>query len=347
MIKGTTRTKATLKGTGETVYYHYAFRGGPQFWLGAKDDDETTPGYLAAYKAVTEPEQPPHPPTVSILGAEWQESSEWQNLAPRTRKDYERGFRDFEAEFGEVDAERLMNDRALRGLVRVWIERNGWRNKEIDYRLDAAKAFARWLTIKDEVTWPQSLLRGVKKGYKYRPRAEFIWTNDQVAQFRERARPELVRGLNLLRGIGGRIGDAVWIGPEHAKRRKKGGWALIFTPRKTKNSTGAVVNFVATPEVEEIIRTTPEGQKTFLLNSHGRPWQSTTLGREIKETAVALGIIPNTLRTNDLRGTSATEMAWKEGMTVKEMALRYGWTEQTAAKMMGLYTSRNPDALDG
>lgn len=347
MIKGTTRTKATLKGTGETVWYHYAWRKGPQFWIGGKDDDETTPGYLAAYKVVTEPEPEPTPPTVSDLGAEWHESGEWLKLAPRTQKDYVRGFRDFEAEFGEVDAERLMNDKSLRGLVRAWIERNGWRGKEADYRLDAVKAFARWLVLKDETTWPQSLLLGVKKHYRYKPRAEFVWTKEQAKRFREEARPELVRAFNLLRGIGGRIGDAVWLGPEHAHRRTKGGWALIWTAGKTERSTGAVVNVVATPEVEEIIRTTPEGQKTFLLNSHGRPWKSETLGKEIKNAAVSLGIIPKTLTTNDLRGTVATEMAWKKGMTVKEMALRFGWTEQTAAKMMGIYTSRNPDALDG
>ncbi len=344
MIKHVTKTKATLKTTGETVWYHYTHRGGPRFWIGGKDDDETAPGYLAAYKAITEPESEPSPPTVADLGTEWHTSREWLNLSPRTRKDYDRGFDDFLAEFGEVDVQRLMNEPALEGLVRAWIERNGWRKKEADKRLDAAKAFASWLVKRDDVTWPRSQLYGVKKYYDYKPRAEFVWTDEQVKTFREGARAELVRAANLLRGVGCRIGDAVWLGPEHAKPRpKKGGWAVIWTPGKTANSTGATANVVATPEVEEIIRTTPEGQKTFLLNSLGRPWNSETLGKEIKLAAVALGI-PSNLTTNDLRGTRATETAWKEGMTVKEMALRYGWTEQTAAKMMGLYTSRDPDA---
>lgn len=346
MIKGTARVKAKLKGTGETVWYHYTKRGGPRFWIGGADDDEETPGYVAAYKAVTESELPPSPPTVADLGAEWRTSGEWLKLATRTRKDYDRGFNDFLEEFGEVDVERLMNDKALRGLVRAWIERNGWRNKEADYRLDAAKAFARWLVIKDEVTWPQSLLLGMKKNYKYKPRAEFVWTNEQFKTFCEGARAELGRAAKLLRDVGCRIGDAVWLGPEHAKRREMGGWAVIWTPGKTENSTGAVANVVATPDVVEIIESTPEGQATFLLNSHGRPWKPDTLGKEIKLAAVELGI-PSKLTTNDLRGTSATESSWKEGMTVKEMALRFGWTEQTAAKMMALYTSRNPDAFDG
>jgi hypothetical protein len=347
MIKGTTRVKATLKGTGETVWYHYAYRGGPRFWIGGKDDNDKTPAYLAAYKAVMEPELPPLPPTVSELAAEWQGSIEWEKLAPRTRKDYDRGLNDFLDEFGADDAARLMNETSLRGLVRAWIERNPWRGKEADKRLDAAKAFARWLTIKDLATYPGSQLLGMPKYYNYKPRAEFVWTAKQFETFCEGARPELVRAAKLLRGVGCRIGDAVWLGPDHAKpRTKKGGWAIIWTPGKTANSTGAAANVVATPDVEEIIRTTPEGRATFLVNSFGRPWKPETLGKEIKLAAVALGL-PTKLTTNALRGTSATETAWKEGISVKEMALRFGWTEPTAAKMMALFTSRNPDTLEG
>lgn len=345
MIKGVTKIKAKLKGTGETIWYHYAFRKGPRFWIGGQNDDENMPGYLAAYKAVMTPDLPPPPPTVSDLAQEWHQSSEWESLAPRTKLDYQRGFHDFEEEFGAVDVVRLMNEPSLRGLVRAWIERHKWRGKEADKRLDAAKAFAKWLTIKDSVIFPASQLLGVPKYYRYQPRAEFVWTTNHVETFCAGARHELVRAVRLLRGVGCRIGDAVWLGSEHAFPRRKGGYAIIWMPNKTRNSTGAVSNVVATPEVEEIIRTTPEGQTTFLVNSFGRPWKSVTLGQQIKDAAVELGL-PTHLTTNDLRGTSATETSWKPGTTVKEMAMRFGWTEATAAKMMGIYTSRNPDALD-
>lgn len=94
MIRGVAKVKAKLKSTGVIVWYHYVCRGGPQFWIGDKNDDESTPGYTEAYKAITENPKEDVPPTIAMLAQEWKTSMEWDRLAVRTQEDYTLGLED-------------------------------------------------------------------------------------------------------------------------------------------------------------------------------------------------------------------------------------------------------------
>jgi integrase len=244
---------------------------------------------------------------------------------------------------GGIDPMQGPNDPGMGDLVLTWIENEGWHGKGADLRLDAAKCLASWLVERKRAYFPRSQLKGLRKFYKGRGRAEIVWTDEEVELFASRARKELAEGVIFMRGTGSRPGDLVQVAPRHARRRSDGGRTIIIQTSKGRRYE-RIANVPLDPGPLEILeRAEAEGRKTVLLNSEGNPWKSTTLAKEVRLAMDKLKM-RDELWFNDLRGTRATELIWS-GITAAHLALQMGWNLATAGRMMTVHGSLNPDAL--
>lgn len=344
------KVKKQLAG-GELTCYHYAYAGGPRFWIGPHSDGHHTLGYSASLAAALAPPPPPRPPTPSVATGSstvsdvivaWKSSAEWSDKAPRTQADYERGLRDLEVEFGPDDAQGFFNRPDLCDIVCTWIE-GKWKRKEADYRLDAAKGLCSWLSQRKRAVFPKSQLYGTPKYYRTPNRADVVWTKGEVALFCSTARRELADTVVFARETSGRIGDLVGLSLDNVHDRSDGGKALIYKTGKGRRYD-RIANIPLTPTALEIVNRTPEGQATILLNSKGRAWLKLQLSKKVRAHANKIGI-RKSLRFNDLRGSKCTELVWHGHLSAPQLALHMGWSLETAAKMMTIYASLNPDAL--
>lgn len=346
-IKGVFKTfKNTSNGRR---YYHYAFKGGPQFWIGGRDDDDQTPGYREAHEVATGVRNKPAPPsvpgheTVADMERAWKSSREWKGLSPRTQADYERGLKDFIPKYGAQPARLFFNDPDASELVLVWIE-GTWSGREADYRLDAVKCLASWLSTRKKAAYPRSQFKGIKKFYKSPGRADKVWTDDEVSACAGALRQNLADAVVSGRDIGARVGDLVKLGRPHLRDRDDGRKVAIFFTNKGARF-GRVANVILTQRVEGIIERMAPGQQTLLAKANGEPWDAKELAKEVMEAVRQKKLVRPELRFNDLRGSKATELVWTPGTSIGDVALQMGWSQETAARMIGVYAALNPNAL--
>lgn len=94
---------------GRTVTYYYAWKGGPRL-----EGKPGSPEFIASYNvAVSTKIKTPSGMLSSILDA-FEDSSDFTDLAERTRKDYRKHLRAIAAEFGDFPISAL-DDPRIRG----------------------------------------------------------------------------------------------------------------------------------------------------------------------------------------------------------------------------------------
>lgn len=101
---------------GDSKEYHYAFRGGPQFWNTDSEIEKHDPLYYAALTDAIRGVSPGE--VLKTSGStghylnQFRKSAQYKKLAPRTRSDYEKYISSFEEEFGE-DPIRMFEEDAV------------------------------------------------------------------------------------------------------------------------------------------------------------------------------------------------------------------------------------------
>lgn len=84
----------------------------------------------------------------------------------------------------------------------AWIAKRGWQGKEADKRHDAFKFLLSWVCTFKKRKFPVNHLWGLKKFYDYRPRAEIVWTDDEIAHFCATAPEAPATAVTLARETG-------------------------------------------------------------------------------------------------------------------------------------------------
>lgn len=127
-LKGINRITKKL-ATGASVTYYYAWKGGPRL-----EGTEGSPEFHASYnRAVAARRAAPKDQLRAILD-KFQESSDFLDLAEKTRKDYRKHFRAIEDEFGDLPIAAL-EARGTRGEFLAWRDRIGATSRrQADYR---------------------------------------------------------------------------------------------------------------------------------------------------------------------------------------------------------------------
>ncbi|MBZ3694038.1 tyrosine-type recombinase/integrase [Phyllobacterium calauticae] len=292
------RTKRFSNGSEKT--YWCAWKGGPSL-----PGEPGSPEFMAAYNAaVARKVQPPQGVMLSILQG-FQASSKWDDLAPRTKRDYVKLIKIIELKFGDFPLGAL-GDRRTRGIFMAWRDKRAKASRrQEDYG---------WQVLAPILSWAHgrglAIANPCEKGGRlyHGSRAENVWTDADEASFFASVPKHLHLPLILALWTGQRQGDLLRL-TWHAYDGER--------IRLRQSKTGARVVISVGAPLKAMMD--PMWQKTenVLLNSDGVPWTSDgfrSSWRKACKAAIVAG-----LTFNDLRGTAVTRLALA-GCTVPKIA---------------------------
>ncbi|TWD55340.1 phage integrase family protein [Agrobacterium vitis] len=291
-LKGINRVKKKL-ASGESVTYWYAWKGGPR--LPGKPGSAE---FMAAYNAAVAQKAEPKSGTLQSLLNAFQFSSDWDELADRTKRDYVKLIKVIEAAFGDFPLSGLA-DRRSRAIFMAWRDgRAKASRRQADYG---------WQVLARILSWAYG--RGLvlanpceKGGRLYRvSRAEHVWTKDDEANFLASAPPHLHLALILALWTGQRQGDLLaltWPQYDGARIRLKQG------------KTGARVTIPVGGPLKAMLDPIRQKVGHVLLTLDGTPWTSGGFSSSWRKACAAAGVVGVTF--NDLRGTAVTRLALAE-----------------------------------
>jgi integrase len=329
-LKGINRITKKL-ASGKSITYYYAWKGGPRL-----DGAPGSPEFVASYnRAVTAKREPRTDLLISILDR-FEESTEFADLADRTRKDYRRLLKLIEAEFGDFPIDAF-EDRRTRGEFIAWRERLA-----IKSRRQADYAFA---VLARTLSW--ALNRGLitinpceRPGRLYRAaRTENVWTDADEAAFHAKAPAHLRLALTLALWTGQRQGDLLrlqWAAFD--------GTTIRLRQRKTKVAVVIPVGAPLRAALEALKkRLAAEGKPvpaTILATERGTAWTESGFRASWRKACIKSGVTGLTF--HDLRGTAVTRLA-VAGATVPEIAAITGHSLKEVGSILDThYMHRDP-----
>lgn len=321
-LKGlNSRRKILADGTAKT--YWYAWKGGPAL-PGSPGDPE----FIAAYnEAVTRKVQPPSGQLISILMA-FQASAEWDDLAPRTQRDYIRLIKVIEKRFGDFPLSGL-GDRRARAVFLEWRDeraRNSRRQADYGWQVLArilSWAHGRGLVISNPCEKGGRLYRG--------SRAANVWTPADEAAFMASAPKHLRLAFMLGLWTGQREGDLLrlaWMQYDGAKIRLQQG------------KTGTRVEIPVGKPLRMLLDPLRKKSGPILTTVAGRAWTEDGFRSSWRKACIAAAIVGLTF--NDLRGTAVTRLALV-GATEAEIATLTGHALRDVRSILDAhYLNRDP-----
>ncbi|PZP60057.1 MAG: integrase [Delftia acidovorans] len=293
-LKGLMKVKKTL-ATGRTVYYCYAWRGGPL--LKHKNGSPIQPGdplLIAAYANATKDRKEDSSDTMSKLVTAFKESTEFTSKSEKTRRAYSRYLDLIREEFGGMTFSALQ-DKSARGEFKEWRDTMSATPRSADYA---------WTTLARVLSFAKD--RGLitvnvceRGGRLYEAdRTEKIWTEADVAAVLSLHKPDISAALLLALWTGQRQGDilaAAWTNYDGSALRVRQG------------KTGARVVIPLSAPVRKMLDAMPRKATTILTNAHGNSWTSDGFRTSWRKAVQAAGV--KGLTFHDLRGTAVTRLA--------------------------------------
>lgn len=321
-LGGINRTRKLLASGSEVVYY-YAWKGGPRL-----EGEPGSPEFHASYNAaIARKVAPPTGVLLSILQG-YQASTDFTDLAPRTRIDYVRQIMLIEREFGDFPLAAL-TDRRTRALFLEWRDKRAARSRrQADYA---------WQVLARVLSWAKG--RGLiaanpceRGGRLYGgTRADKIWTDADEAALMSSAPEHLTWALQCGLWLGQREGDLLrlsWSAYDGQKVRL----------RQSKTGTRVVIP-VGAP-LKAMLDAIPKRSTVILTTSAGRPWTEDGFRSSWRKACAKAGITGVTF--NDLRGTAVTRLALA-GCTEAEIATITGHSLRDVRSILDAhYLHRDP-----
>jgi len=336
LVKGVHRVTKTLK-SGETVQYHYAWRGGPRFWASTTGISKNGPDYWAAYRDALEDRNPSKGLFREIITA-YLKSREFQRLKPRTRKDYSRSIHHatgIDAKFGAAPTAAFNNPK-IRRVVYAW--RDSFASPRVaDHYRTHLNTIVNWGVDKNYLS--VNHLAGMSSLYQV-DRSDIIWTDAEIETFTASAPSYLARALIAATETGLRPGDLIRLSRTHIQRTTSGRRIYMRTEKRQR-----FVSIPLTDKMAEIVDATPSDRLLILVGQKGNPYQkASSIGRLVGKHRDRIGLRSD-LRLYDARGTAATRL-FEANASLREIATHMGWSVAHAAKMIETYVAMNPDASD-
>lgn len=309
---------------GSIKKYYYAWPKGPR--LPGKPGDAA---FVAAYNAaVAQKIELPAGTLQTILNG-FQASSDWDDLAPRTRADYVKLIKVIEVEFGDFPLSAL-SDRRSRADFLEWRDRRAKQSRrQADYG---------WVVLARILSWAEGrgLISGnpcARGGRLYRGnRADKIWTDDDEARFYASAPKHLHLALTLALWTGQRVGDLLRL-----TWQQYDGEVI----RLQQGKTGARVVVPVGAPLKVALDACRGKVGPILLTIEGKPWTADGFRASWRKARDAAGVVGVTF--NDLRGTAVTRLALA-GCTEAEIATISGHSLRDVRSILDAhYLHRDPE----
>ncbi|MBX5010837.1 tyrosine-type recombinase/integrase [Rhizobium lentis] len=303
-LKGLAKVKKTL-ADGKTIYYCYAWRGGPL--LKHKDGSPIQPGDPLLVRAFTDATKDRHTDASETLNAiitEYRASTDFTELAPKTQKEYDRYIDKIRDKFGKTPF-FMLEDPRYRGELKKWRDSMADKPRTADY---AWTTLARLLSFgRDRGKLKINIAE--KGGRLYESdRAEKIWTDELLDRIFAVLDTRMQAAVTMALWTGQRKSDLLKApitdyDGQHikVKQNKRGARVKIRAGKPLKDA------------LDELLRDRPVSKgkvaaATLLTSSHGTPWTAdgfdTNWQRAMKKAK-----IEEDLTFHDLRGTAVTRLA--------------------------------------
>jgi integrase len=331
-LKGLNRTKKKLADGSERIYY-YLGKGGPRL-----EGEPGSPEFIASYHAAVEAQRRTPKDTLQSVIDAFQVSSDFTQLAAKTRADYKKHIKHIEAEFADFPL-KAMDDRRTRGEFLAWRDRIGVvSRRQADYRFSVlariiAWGFNRGLLLTNPCERPGRLYRS--------SRSETVWSEEDEAAFMEKAPVHLRLALIM----------ALWTGQRQGDLLKLTWSAYNGTHIRLKQSkTGARVSIpagaplkAALDEAKRKLADIEEGKPrplTILATEGGTAWTESGFRASWRKACAKAGVVGVTF--HDLRGTAVTRLALAECSEAEIATITGHSLRDVAAILDAHYLKRDP-----
>ena len=293
-LKGLMKVKRIL-ASGKTIYYCYAWRGGPL--LRGKDGRPLhphEPELVLAYEEAHDLRRNPRSNDLKMIVRDFRLSSDFQQKARSTRTEYDRYLDDIVRKFGALSLAELER-KETRGAFKAWRDSLAGTPRTADYA---------WTTLARVLSFAKD--RGIiavniaeRGGRLYTAdRTEKIWTAGHIAAFDAVACEEMRLAMMLALWTGQSQGDllrATWSSYDGRTIKVKQG------------KTGARIIVPVAAAIRNVIDEVPRRAPTIMTNRAGRPWTEEGFRTSWRKTRLKARI--EGLTFHDLRGTAVTRLA--------------------------------------
>ena len=325
------------RSRGGTIWYVYAWRGGP---LILRHEGDARPSLtteaLALYQdAVGERGKRP-PDTFGRLLQDWHASPEWTNLADSTKRVWRLAVARFRPAWLDAPL-KVFDDRRVREKIATWRDEWAHKPRTADLNLQVLSVLLAWGVRRGRLSINVAADHGTL--WRGAGRAKIIWTPEERAAFAD-GEPDHVRDIidaACLMGL--RRADLAAV-PLDAFRLH----ALVWETAKGRGSR--TVTMPVYPALRALLdrlrgRYRAPGVRSALVNSYGRSWTPDGLSTTFRRRARAIGV-DKTL--HDCRGTFATELV-RAGATRKMAADLLGWSEGEVDRIIRTYVDLETDVV--
>jgi len=321
-LKGLNRVVARL-ADGSSAEYYYAWKGGPRL-----PGRAGSPEFIAAYNEAVSKKALPAAGTLQSILNGFQASTDWDDLAPRTRQDYAKKISEIEQAFSDFPISALADLRAKAVFLKHRDMLAAKSRRQADYF---------WQVLARILSW--AVGRGLasanpceKGGRTYRgSRAENVWTDDHERAFMAFAPTHLRSAFMLALWTGQRQGDLLNLC-----------WSQYDgkTIRLKQSKTGVHVVIPVGAPLKEVLDLRHRADGPILRNSYGEIWNPDGFRSSWKKACKAAGV--NGVTFNDLRGTAVSRLALAEA-TEAEIATITGHSLRDVRSILDAhYLNRDP-----
>lgn len=281
-----------------------------------------TPGtaaFMAAYNdAVAKMKHVPATQFRSII-SQYKASSDFTGKAASTRANYAIYIRKIEDEFGTLPVAALGDER-VRTEFKAWRDKMSETPRAADYAWGTLKRILSW--AKDSGLIKENHAARGGRLYKGGERQEVVWTDEDLAKFREHASPEVWAVVSLGFWTGQRQGDCLQLA-----------WTAYDSNllRVRQSKTDARVVIPVRGAFKVFLDGLPRVSTQILVSSLGRPWSSDGFKSSFARAREDAGL--RRLNFHDLRGTRVTRLALA-GCTNAQIAAITGHSLDDVGKML-------------
>lgn len=329
--KGVHRVRRTL-ANGKSRFHFYAWRRGPKFW----EDDHRKPSDTAFYQAYAQAIERPKPADYMTP----QMVDDFLSSTARAKGD--RSFTDQRkwvlrfAEFFNDAPAAIFEERGSRGVVNEW--RALWKHspKQHDMAGTHAVRVLNWAVQEGKLS--EHHCHRLHRLYEV-DRSEIVWTPGDREAFNAVAPEWARRVLCAACETGLRPADLVNLTKNNIEDTPEGRRLRVRTKKRNR-----LAHIPVTPELAEVIDTTPTDRMLILTNASGNPLTPHRASEGVRQWRDKAKLSDD-LRLYDARGTAATRLL-NHNVGLAKIANHMGWSVRYAANVIEHYARVSPDETD-